>query len=543
MEDVHNPSSAVDSVCTHQQQQPHQTSNNIFITDNRTLHTHPEQQQTQQHDTQDPQGGGVNHSGTNSEISDLVNESQPSQHGYCLKKSNGKQAVMTGGKISLRAGETADGMPQVIRIQQVHYVGTVMNADQTIVVSSSNNNNNIASNNNNNDNINVNNNANNNINNNSISSSCFSNNLNDGCSNTGSSTSSNNIGLALASGDNNAAICTTNGNGHEKNLVAKVTMVPSAFDQLLMSGHGQQHQSQPQQQQQAVESSTSMSDPTDQQQNTVYFEGILDVDALGGNAKILRTGDGMIPAKIIQTKPTRVRTFQNSVLLGAESVGESGVCSANMSSIRPVCIVNKADQQHSDIVHGTAIDGTIRPGFNLQLRHDATISVKVASSTPRLDLTPLIVKPEGGLVEASCVAFESVAKSDSATASSTSKAAEIAVAEADSSKRVVSTDNNSSNSGSSCSASNTNVSNNGSHSKDLPTEAILKAARQLLLHRPIHNPIDSRATRSPDALRCAVCNKQFSTTSALTKHKLTHSNERKFVCQLCSKAFKRQDHL
>ncbi|EEC17596.1 zinc finger protein, putative, partial [Ixodes scapularis] len=35
----------------------------------------------------------------------------------------------------------------------------------------------------------------------------------------------------------------------------------------------------------------------------------------------------------------------------------------------------------------------------------------------------------------------------------------------------------------------------------------------------------------------------FSSSSALTKHKLTHSDERKYVCQQCNKAFKRQDHL
>jgi hypothetical protein len=42
---------------------------------------------------------------------------------------------------------------------------------------------------------------------------------------------------------------------------------------------------------------------------------------------------------------------------------------------------------------------------------------------------------------------------------------------------------------------------------------------------------------------CPQCEKQFSNQSALTKHKLTHSDERKFACQQCSKAFKRHDHL
>ncbi|KAK2582905.1 hypothetical protein KPH14_008973 [Odynerus spinipes] len=42
--------------------------------------------------------------------------------------------------------------------------------------------------------------------------------------------------------------------------------------------------------------------------------------------------------------------------------------------------------------------------------------------------------------------------------------------------------------------------------------------------------------------QCQVCGKVFSNASALTKHKLTHSNERKYVCLMCGKAFKRQDH-
>lgn len=40
-----------------------------------------------------------------------------------------------------------------------------------------------------------------------------------------------------------------------------------------------------------------------------------------------------------------------------------------------------------------------------------------------------------------------------------------------------------------------------------------------------------------------VCGKVFGNASALAKHKLTHSDERKYVCTMCGKAFKRQDHL
>ncbi|XP_068766150.1 zinc finger protein 541 isoform X2 [Struthio camelus] len=44
-------------------------------------------------------------------------------------------------------------------------------------------------------------------------------------------------------------------------------------------------------------------------------------------------------------------------------------------------------------------------------------------------------------------------------------------------------------------------------------------------------------------LDCSLCGKVFSSASSLSKHYLTHSQERKHVCRICSKAFKRQDHL
>ncbi|XP_055325066.1 uncharacterized protein LOC129579232 isoform X2 [Sitodiplosis mosellana] len=56
-------------------------------------------------------------------------------------------------------------------------------------------------------------------------------------------------------------------------------------------------------------------------------------------------------------------------------------------------------------------------------------------------------------------------------------------------------------------------------------------------------PKTSSPTRHVGPQQCQVCSKVFGNASALAKHKLTHSDERKYVCGMCSKAFKRQDHL
>ncbi|KAI5746149.1 hypothetical protein M8J77_000389 [Diaphorina citri] len=49
--------------------------------------------------------------------------------------------------------------------------------------------------------------------------------------------------------------------------------------------------------------------------------------------------------------------------------------------------------------------------------------------------------------------------------------------------------------------------------------------------------------KSMEFHKIQVCGKVFGNASALAKHKLTHSDERKYVCTMCGKAFKRQDHL
>lgn len=57
----------------------------------------------------------------------------------------------------------------------------------------------------------------------------------------------------------------------------------------------------------------------------------------------------------------------------------------------------------------------------------------------------------------------------------------------------------------------------------------------------VHTRGRKRSKKGP--FICGECRKEFSNQSTLTKHMITHSDERKFVCPQCSKAFKRHDHL
>ncbi|BFZ12228.1 hypothetical protein BsWGS_15263 [Bradybaena similaris] len=58
----------------------------------------------------------------------------------------------------------------------------------------------------------------------------------------------------------------------------------------------------------------------------------------------------------------------------------------------------------------------------------------------------------------------------------------------------------------------------------------------------IHSP-DLSGQNKCGPSQCPLCGKTFSNINALSKHRLTHSDERKYVCNICSKGFKRQDHL
>lgn len=79
------------------------------------------------------------------------------------------------------------------------------------------------------------------------------------------------------------------------------------------------------------------------------------------------------------------------------------------------------------------------------------------------------------------------------------------------------------------------------------------SARKPASHGCEDQPMPSKTCRSLSCSRssggvrsiiqCIVCCKTFNNSSALAKHKLIHSEERRYICNQCSKSFKRQDHL
>ncbi|MGH0161497.1 UNVERIFIED_CONTAM: hypothetical protein FKN15_040994 [Acipenser sinensis] len=56
-------------------------------------------------------------------------------------------------------------------------------------------------------------------------------------------------------------------------------------------------------------------------------------------------------------------------------------------------------------------------------------------------------------------------------------------------------------------------------------------------------PVRGEKAPSPPQQECCLCEKQFSSSSSLNKHLVTHSQHRPHCCHICSKRFKRQDHL
>ena len=93
--------------------------------------------------------------------------------------------------------------------------------------------------------------------------------------------------------------------------------------------------------------------------------------------------------------------------------------------------------------------------------------------------------------------------------------------------------------------SGTNEHSNSDPIQNSETCFTVSQVPQDKMHKKKGRPAKGSATSTHGRLgvRCPVCNKTFNNSSALAKHKLTHSDERKYVCSTCCKTFKRQDHL
>lgn len=51
------------------------------------------------------------------------------------------------------------------------------------------------------------------------------------------------------------------------------------------------------------------------------------------------------------------------------------------------------------------------------------------------------------------------------------------------------------------------------------------------------------AGEKPFSCQWPGCDRQFSRSDELSRHKRTHTGEKKFICSICSRRFMRSDHL
>lgn len=72
-----------------------------------------------------------------------------------------------------------------------------------------------------------------------------------------------------------------------------------------------------------------------------------------------------------------------------------------------------------------------------------------------------------------------------------------------------------------------------------------KFQSRMLQHAKVHNKKKSRKVRKIQSFMCDIgeCNKMFQSITNLNNHKQTHSEDRKFVCEVCGASYKTKDVL